>query len=640
MTEKFVKVVFQSALAEKKIKVSRGTLLLDAAEPAEVYLDTPCGGKGICGKCRVRLEPVNPVLSELGKEYFTEQEWRDGWRLACQTSVTHDMVVHLPESLRKFAHKTLLALRASAKQSVESGFKVAVTPEPNIRKYFLILEPPNLARQKSDWEILAEKLPNSVLSTQQDLSILSQLPEKLRNANYQVTVTLTASGKIIALEAGDTSQQCYGIAFDIGTTTVVGTLLDLNTGKELAVSAEMNAQSVFGADVISRIQYAMQEPDGIKKLNQKIIEVINRIITALCRQAKLAPIHRGVEKNHIYEITVVGNTTMQHLVLHLSPATLGALPYVPLFKYGLTVSAQELRIRSVNPNALVNILPNIAGFVGADTVGVILATDAHRSEKLRLIIDLGTNSEIVLGNKNKLICCSAAAGPAFEAAHIEQGMRAESGAIDHVWSEDGDIRISTIDNLPPRGICGTGIIDAVAVMLQLGIVDSGGRIVNRAELVQKLSSRIKDRIIENSTGNKFILCHLKNEVASDREAIYLTQRDIREVQLAKGAIATGIKILQEKLNIADDRIEEVLLAGAFGHYILPESVITLGLISRSLAQKIIPVGNAASTGAKLALCSLAKREEAMNIAKNTDHLELALQPEFESRFAEALSFPE
>jgi uncharacterized 2Fe-2S/4Fe-4S cluster protein (DUF4445 family) len=611
MPKNLIKIVFQPD--EKQIKVSAGTRLLDAAEQAEVYLDTPCSGKGSCGKCRVRLEPVIPEETKIGREYFSEQEWHQGWRLACQTTVTHDMVVHIPESLRKFAHKIL-----------ESGIKVDVTPEPNIRKYFLILDPPNLARQKSDWEILTEKLPQ-VLSPQQDLAILSQLPQRLRAAQYQVTVTITASGKIIEIESGNTTTQCYGIAFDIGTTTVVGTLLDLNTGKELAVSAELNAQSVFGAEVISRIQFAMQELHGTKKLHQKIIEVINRIIAILCRKAK-------IKKEYIYEITMVGNTTMQHLFLNLSPATLGTLPYVPIFKYGLEISARELNIYAVHSRALVHVLPNIAGFVGADTVGVILATDAPRSTPMRLIIDLGTNSEIVLGNKNKLVCCSAAAGPAFEAAHIEQGMRAAGGAIDHVWFEAGVIRISTIDNLPPRGICGTGIIDAVAVLVTLGIIDSSGRMVNRDELDEKISVRIKEQIIENSAGNKFILCEPKN--------IELTQKDIREVQLAKGAIATGIQILKQELNITDDQIDEILLAGAFGHYILPESVMAIGLIPKTLSTKIIPIGNAASTGAKLALISLPKREEAFLIAKNTGHLELAVQPEFESRFADALLFPD
>jgi uncharacterized 2Fe-2S/4Fe-4S cluster protein (DUF4445 family) len=291
-----------------------------------------------------------------------------------------------------------------------------------------------------------------------------------------------------------------------------------------------------------------------------------------------------------------------------------------------------LNIRAVSPQTLAQILPNIGGFVGADTVGVIVATGAHRSEKTRLIIDLGTNSEIILGNRDTLLCCSAAAGPAFEAAHIEQGMRAASGAIDHVWAEDGDIRISTIDNQPPRGICGTGIIDAVAVMLHFGVIESGGRMVNRNQLDESKIPRIRDRIIENPLGNKFMLNEHKN--------IYLTQRDIREVQLAKGAIATGIQILLNQLHISETDIEEVLLAGAFGHYILPESVMAIGLIPKSLARKIIPIGNAASTGAKYALISLSKRHEAELIANTTRHLELALQPEFESRFAEALLFPE
>ncbi|MCX7918786.1 MAG: ASKHA domain-containing protein [bacterium] len=606
-----VHIIFQPN--NKKIKVAKHTKLIQAAELAGVYLDTPCGGHGSCGKCRVHILPIDYNDAPIGKEYFTEQEWQEGWRLACQVFVNRDIEVFIPEPIRELQHKIL-----------HTGLEINIVPDPNIKKYFLILDPPNLAHQKSDWEILSEKLENATLSFQQDRTILSKISRVMRESNYRITVTLTADGKLIDIEPGNTVNHCYGIAFDIGTTTVVGTLLDLTTGKELAVSAEMNAQSIFGADVVSRIQFAIQEVNGTNQLHHKIVDVVNHIIQTLCKQAK-------INRNHIYELTVVGNTTMQHLFLNLSPATLGTLPYVPIFKFGFEVSASELRIRSVNPRATVYILPNIAGFVGADTVGVILATDSHNSTKTRLIIDLGTNSEIVLGNKNELLCCSAAAGPAFEAAHIEQGMRAASGAIDHVWIENGDIRISTIENQPPCGICGTGIIDAVAIMVNLGIIDASGRIIGRNELRKNISERIKNRIIEEKKGNKFVICTTKN--------IYLTQQDIREVQLAKSAIATGIEILKKQLNIGDDQIDEVLLAGAFGHYILPESVLAIGLIPKSLSKKIISIGNAASCGAKLALLSLAKRRETLEIAKKTRHFELALHPEFESRFADSLSFP-
>jgi uncharacterized 2Fe-2S/4Fe-4S cluster protein (DUF4445 family) len=612
MPPNHIKIIFHPD--EKKIKVVPGITLIEAAEQAEIYLDTPCGGKGVCGKCRVRITPASLEAEPLNSEFFSESEWNEGWRLACQMVVTRDITVQIPESLRKYPHQIL-----------DSGIKVEITPDPNIKKYYITLPPPSLVNQKSDWEILADTLPESILSPQQDLAILSQLPQLLRAAHYQTTAVVSTTGKLLNIEAEDTTAQCYGVAFDIGTTTVVGTLMDLRTGQELAVAADMNAQTVFGADVISRIQHAIQEPNGTKQLHQKIIEVINHLISVLCRKA-------NIKKERIYEITVVGNTTMQHLLLNLSPATLGELPYVPIFKFGLETTAHELDIRAVAPQTLIQVLPNIAGFVGADTVGVILATGTHQSEKIRLIIDLGTNSEIILGNRDTLLCCSAAAGPAFEAAHIEQGMRAASGAIDHVWAENGDIRISTIDNLPPRGICGTGIIDAVAVMLTFGVIESGGRMVNRNQLEATKISRIRDRIVEDPLGNKFMLNEHKN--------IYLTQRDIREVQLAKAAIATGIQILLDKRQITEAAIDEVLLAGAFGHYILPESVIAIGLIPPSLAAKIVPIGNAASTGAKYALVSLSKRKEAEAIARTTRHLELALQPEFESRFADALSFPE
>ncbi len=410
---------------------------------------------------------------------------------------------------------------------------------------------------------------------------------------------------------------------DIGTTTVVSTIVDLNTGNDLAVASALNTQATHGADVVSRINFTVENEHGLEELGNRVTQVINQITEYACAEA-------NVEANNVYEVTIVGNTTMTHLFLKVPVRNLAIMPYVGVFSDPVETNASKLGL-NVNPNANVFVLPNIAGFVGADTVGVILASSLNRSETIKLAIDIGTNGEVVLGNKKRLLTCSTAAGPAFEGAMITHGMRGAPGAIERVQLTDRPI-YQVIGGGKPIGICGSGLIDVVAEMLRLGIVDETGRMVSPDEL------NLPDNLIRYIRRNDEYGPHLVLYESEERDVV-ITQKDVRQVQLAKGAIKAGIEILMRKLNISLDDVDEVLLAGAFGNYIKKENAIRIGLIPDFPLDKVHFIGNAAAVGSKMALMSKEAREEAVRISKSTEYVELAIDPNFQNEFMEAMMFP-
>ncbi|MEK6646165.1 MAG: ASKHA domain-containing protein [Candidatus Firestonebacteria bacterium] len=597
----------------KKIVVPAGTKIKEAAALAGIMIETPCGGQSKCGKCYVEvitgLMPANAEESKI----LQDAQLPNNFRLSCKSVIQTNTVVRIPEETLLYTQKILA-----------EGVGTKVVVQSAVKKIYIEMEKPSLDKQIGDWDNLKYNLKGIVNSPISNLDMLKNLSKKLKESDFKITVT-SVNNEIIDIEKGNTVSNSYGMAFDIGTTTVVGSLIDLGTGEVKAVVPAMNPQVVYGDDVISRIKFSITESDGLKKVHSKIIDLINDLISKAVKVCK-------IDKKSIYEITIVGNSTMQHFFLGVSPENLGFLPYVPVIQESCDIKACDLKL-DINPNGNVHILPNIAGYVGADTVGVILSASLHKSEKIKLAIDIGTNGEIVLGSKDLLVSCSTAAGPAFEGVHISCGMRAASGAIDKVKIENDDIFINVIEGAVPHGICGTGLVDAVAVLLSAGIIDETGRILSKGELDKKVSAKLAARIVEGKSGYDFILWQ------SDTKKILLTQKDVRELQLAKGAIRSGIESLKKNLKISNADIEEVLLAGAFGNYLKPESALRIGLIPDFPLSKVKSIGNAAFEGAKMALVSVLARKESDEIGRKAKYIELSTVQDFNEEFSNAMMFP-
>ncbi len=515
---------------DRQISIHAGATLVEAAGLAGIILNTVCGGRGICGKCSVIIEPQHQEV------------------LACQYRVQSNLTVTVPQRSRFFRQKIL-----AEGITVEGGVK------PDIYK-------------------------------------------KYEHKNAPAVL---------------------GVAVDIGTTTVVVKLVDMTDAGVLATESTLNPQAKFGDDVISRISYADSE-QTLAELNTTVVDCLNDLIGRLCRKTSIGP-------EQIYEASVVGNTTMNHIFLKLPIVQLGRSPYRAYSLEAKDLPPAQLPLK-INPAGNIHTVENIAGFVGADTVAAALASGADTIEQMTLLVDIGTNGEIVLGTKDKLLAASCAAGPAFEGARIQCGSRGVEGAIEAVVVNDRDIDIDVIGEAPARSICGSGLIDAVAVMLELGIIDKTGRFAEKAALADNLSETLMSRLVERNGRPAFIL-------AQNRKGeVFLDQRDIREVQLAKAAIRAGIKLLQKRLGLADADIEQVFLAGAFGNYIRKESALRTGLLPQLAAERIHSVGNAACSGAMLTLVSSHYRDTAKDLAGRIEYVEIAHEPGFQDVFTDAMFF--
>ncbi len=427
------------------------------------------------------------------------------------------------------------------------------------------------------------------------------------------------------LKAGS-AEKIFGLAVDIGTTTVVAKLINMADGRCLATQADLNPQTKYGDDVVARIAYAQTDVKSAE-LQKVIIECINELAARLCNQA-------CIDSNQIYQICLVGNTTMNHIFLKLPLAQLGQAPYKAFSVDAHDLPADKTALR-MNPAGNIHTVENIAGFVGSDITAVALAVDISSVEQTTLVVDIGTNGELVLSTSNKLYAASCAAGPAFEGARISCGSRAVEGAIEAVVVNDSDIDLDVIGGCAPRSICGSGLIDAVAVLLDLGIIDTTGRFAKPGTLEDSLSPAILSRIIEQGGQPAFVL-HERQETSN--EQLCLTQQDIRQVQLAKAAIQAGIKLLQKKTGLEDDDVKQILLAGAFGNYIRRESALRIGLLPAVPAERIRFVGNAAGSGAQIILLSSQAREQAKELARKIEYIEIAHEPDFQAVFADSMKF--
>jgi uncharacterized 2Fe-2S/4Fe-4S cluster protein (DUF4445 family) len=585
-----------------------GTNLLRALVEMGSEIEAPCGGTGTCGKCRVRVSGAVSDPTQEERALLDPDELRAGMRLACQTSIYGSCRVAPPDT-HALTAPTILT----------EGRRQEVALQPNVREFGVTVPPPALDRNPADFEELLGAMGFAADDLSMPLPVLRGLSSTLREAGFFVRARLVGE-EIIDLLPATERRPLLGLAVDIGTTTVAGKLFDLRTGHVLAVGSRLNAQRVFGEDVISRIQYASKSASDLRALQERVIAVINEIVVEVCTGR--------AEPRDIAEVVCAGNTVMTHLAAGISPQWLAQYPYVPVFLSPLSCRASEIGI-AIHELGRVFFLPGIGRFVGGDTVGVILAAGLDMSQSLRLAVDVGTNGEIVLGSRDRLVACSTAAGPAFEGAHIAHGMRAANGAIDRVGLVDGEIRCHVLGEGEPTGICGSGLIDAVAVLLRAGIVEPSGRLVGADECSAELPATLRGRLEMRGGEHAFLLA---GQVA-------LTQRDIREVQLAKGAIAAGARILMRQLGIGPQRLEEVLLAGAFGNFLRRDSAIRLGLLPPVPRQRVSFIGNAACAGAEMALLSTVQRRRAEEIARRVEYVEISAFPEFQDIFAEEMMFP-
>ncbi|OGB88615.1 MAG: hypothetical protein A3H39_16215 [candidate division NC10 bacterium RIFCSPLOWO2_02_FULL_66_22] len=606
--------------ANRELQVAPGISILQAAHAAGIDITATCGGRGRCTSCRVKFVrgtvPPPTIMDELqlGSDLV-----REGYRLSCQCRVTESIAVQVAPPLDEQAFQIL-----GADRRVQDMGRVVI--DAGITKQLVnVALPREEHHQTSDLEALLAAIGRSPDDISPEL--LRQLPATLREAQGEVTVT-TFGRSVLAAEAGDTGPMKFGLAVDIGTTSVDTALIELESGERLASVSSLNPQAVFGGDLMSRIAFAQFNPANLKKLQTRIIGLLNQHITEIVRES-------GVLSKWIYKVVVVGNTCMHHILLGIDPSYVGLAPYAPVVRHPLVLPARELHLK-VHPEARVCLLPIVAGFVGADAVGVALATRIYESPEIRIAVDIGTNGEVLLGSRAHLWACSAPAGPALEGAQIRHGMRAALGAIDRVRiGDDGDGEVHTIGDAAPVGICGSGIIDALAGMLDAGIIDYTGLI--QVEDRDRLPHRLRERVVMRGEERCFIL--IRQGDAGAPAEIVLTQEDIRQVQLAKGAIASGVAMLQRIAGVPDGQVAELMLAGGFGNYLSIRSALRIGLIPPLPVERIRYVGNAASLGAQLCLVSEAERHRAERIARGIEHVSLATHPDFQEIFVECMNFP-
>ncbi|MCK8823985.1 ASKHA domain-containing protein [Fuchsiella alkaliacetigena] len=607
-----VEVKLSLGAKEAVLEIEKETKLLEILQKNNFEIDADCGGAGRCGNCKVVVQGELSPLKSKERDLLSELELEQGVRLACLTEV---------EGAVEIEH--LLGNRTSL-QILDEGTEGELALKPQVQKQYLELIEPSLADQVSDWTRVLRELKQK---PEIELELLKQLPTILREADYQLTVVQLA-GQVIALEAGDTTADIYGLAFDIGTTTVVGYLLDLSTGAQLGKAALNNQQMSYGADAISRVNYTLAEEKGAIKLQEKIIETINRIISQLLSEHQ-------VNKERVYELTFVGNTIMNHLLLGLETEYIAKSPYVSVINEAQLIPAHKLGIE-LGSSSYLSYLPNVASYVGSDIVAGVLISEMAESSELKLLIDLGTNSEIVLGNQERIIACAAAAGPAFEGAEIEFGMRGTEGAIEKLRITEAGVKIEVIGQQAPKGICGSGIVDLLAELLKNGLIDKTGRLLAAQDLDDDVAESIKELIIEEDKSRKLIL--VEAEQSASGEAITVSQKDIRAIQLAQGAIRAGIKILMKELGVEIADIKEVLIAGGFGNYIDHQQAVEFGLLPAADEIEYRGIGNAAGSGAKAAVLTTDKRKAAEKIAQKIEYFELSGRADFQTEFTEAMTF--
>jgi len=593
----------------REVYLRKGVNLRAGLIELGIPIDSPCGGQGTCLKCKVQISGVHQGCTELEQEKLSPEELRNGWRLACQVTAEEPGKIHLPE--------TDVLWKALAFNPL--GEQISL--QPNVRRRNFHINEPAISDQRGDWDRLAEDLEiGETVPLFIDLPLLREFSGRLREWNFQGEAIL-AGNNVVALEPPNSRLDILGVAIDIGTTTLAGGLVDLETGTVVALDVSLNPQIVFGADVISRISYIQENPERRKTLQKKLIRALNQLLLRMCRIAKK-------KRERIFEATVVGNTTMLHLLLGLDPVHIALSPYVGVLNRSLSLRANELGLH-IHPLGKVHALPSVASFIGADTVAMILATKLHQTSVPKLAIDIGTNAEIILSTGSGMLAASAAAGPAFEGGRIKFGMRATKGAIS-MFHATPSPKYAVIGNSIPQGICGSGLIDLVSELFRVGVLDPTGRLLLAQETSSPINPDLAQCVRIRGAEREFVVYTDKT-----RE-ITLTQRDIRELQLAKGAIRAAIEILMKEANINISDITEIFLAGVFGNYIDPEKAHTIGLIPPFPKERIHFIGCGALNGCLKALINLDERQQANDIARQVSHIELSSRADFQDTFVRYL----
>ncbi len=597
----------------RQVRVPVGVTLFDAASWNGIAIDSTCGGHGTCKKCKVRVLEGDAPVTSLDTRAFHTEDLREGWRLACRVEARGDLRVDVPP----------LTTRPKA-ATVGVGRKVILRPA--VQKRFVELSEPTLKDQRADLERLLDAMDDLELRT--DLFALRAIGPALRAADYKVTAVVV-DDVLVAVEPGDTSERLFGIAYDLGTTTVVATILDLATGTPLDVQSMLNRQQQSGADVISRISTIMLDPTALGRLTTHAHETLDELTAAVCEEA-------GVEPREVYEIAVAGNATMTHIALGIDPEPLGVAPFVLTTRAFPELLASDLGVK-VHPRARAVVFPAFGAYVGGDITAGLLAAGMDRDQRTRLFIDIGTNCEIVLSSDAGLLVTAAPAGPAFEGASIRCGMRAAKGAIEAVKMTPEDLALQVIGEAEPKGLCGSGLVDAVAELVSLGFIEASGRFVTE-EAARDLAPELAYRLTTVGEERVFVL-HWLREPGDVERSIYLSQRDVRELQFAKAAIATGWTLLLEDAGVAVEDVKQVLLAGSFGSYLSPASAVRLGLVPELPVLRVVSAGNVAGEGAKMALLSVRERAGAVALLEEVNYVELSDRPDFNDRFVDRLSFP-
>lgn len=607
---KQVKVIFEPghiiATGNENMTIS------ELATSAGVEIYKPCGGNGTCGKCKVIVESFNNPPTNQEIRLLSQEELSNNVRLACQSKINDNMKIEIltDENVKKL--KILTSVN-----HLEDFFI-----DPYIKREIIELDFKNL--REDDYSIIDVLLNDKKFKElTPDIKALKQISNlynrDLENLNLAITYT---SDRILSIETSGDLSQC-GVGIDIGTTTLVSYLIDIKTGEQLASTSSINPQVVHGDDVISRINYINTKEDGLSNLRSLIVDSISHQIAELCESANIV-------KENIYEIVINGNTIMQEIFLGINPRSIGTSPYIPTFRTVTRIKSQEVGIE-INEVGLITMLPNVSGYVGSDVLSGAYIGGIQESDELKAIIDIGTNNEVIIGNKNLMLACSSAAGPAFEGARITFGMRGMPGAIEKARYEAGQMKIEVIGNISPKGICGSGLIDIVSEMLRLGVLDSSGRIVSPDEIGD---SDLKKRIEFDNNGIKMFRITDKNS-----NNIYLTQKDIREVQLAKGAVYSGINILLNKLGKTVYDLQEIYLAGAFGNYIDKKNAINIGLLPNVDLNKIKPIGNSSAFVASLSVLQKNVQSDMTKMLEKIEYIELSTDMDFQQEFIKELSFP-
>lgn len=596
--------------AGKQVRVPTGVTVFDAASWNGIAIDSTCGGHGTCRKCKIQVLDGSVPVGRLDTRAFEPDQLREGWRLACIANATESLRIHVPP----------LTTRPKA-STVGVGRQVIL--RPSVVKRHLVMSEPSLADQRSDLRRVLDELTD--LTTRVDPAVLRGLPRVLREANFEVTAVVV-DDRLIGIEPGDTCERSFGIAIDLGTTTVVATLMDLATGTPVAVASMLNKQQPFGADVISRISATMLDPLALDRLRDLAHQTMDELVEVTCAEA-------GVQRCEVYDVAIAGNATMAQIALGIDPEPLGVAPFIPATDAFPTVLASEVGI-AVHPQARAFLFPSLGAYVGGDIIAGALASGMDRDKRLRLFIDIGTNCEIILADGERLIATAAPAGPAFEAASIACGMRAAAGAIEAVTLSATDVALQVIEDAEPIGICGSGLVDAVAELARVGLLDSSGRYVDD-ERAASLAPGLAARLVELETGRAFLLAGSR-----DSGGVFLSQRDVRELQFAKAAISTGWKLLLAEAGVVEADVQQVLLAGSFGTYLSARNAIRIGLVPKIPALRVVSAGNVAGEGAKMALLSGPERHGASALIESISYVELSDRPDFNDLFVDELAFPQ